>query len=257
MKKPLILVSNDDSIHSKGIKVLVEQMVIAGAEVVVVAPENHQSGQGHAITLGSPIRVRKSKLFGEGVEAYECTGTPADCVKVGKHLILKGRKIDLIVSGINHGSNASIAVVYSGTMSAAIEGAIEGIPSIGFSLCDFDPYADFSHTYDSIQHIINYALTQGIPSGIALNVNFPHVSNAPLKGIKVCRQSGSYFKELFEERKDPYQRPYYWLDGNFVASDTAQDTDEWALEHGYVSIVPCKCDLTDYPSIEKLEGIQA
>jgi 5'-nucleotidase len=223
------------------------------AEVVVVAPDKHQSGKGHAITLGSPLRVTPNKRFGDDVLAYECNGTPADCVKVGKHLILKDRAIDLVVSGVNHGSNASIAVVYSGTMSAALEAAIEHLPAIGFSLCDLSYQADFSHTSDLIAQICNNVLVNKIPKGVALNVNFPHKSDEPIKGIKICRQSASYYKELFEERKDPYNRPYYWLDGSFVRSDMAEGTDEWALENNYASIVPCKFDLTDYASLSSIK----
>ena len=152
MQKPLILIANDDSIAAKGIRTLAEVMSEIG-EVVVIAPDTHQSGMGHAITLDRPLRVSKVKDFLPNVEAYKCSGTPADCVKFGKHFVLKGRKIDLVVSGINHGSNSSIAVIYSGTMSAAIEAAIEGIPAIGFSLCDFGAEADFSHTKEYVKNI--------------------------------------------------------------------------------------------------------
>lgn len=253
LKKPLILVSNDDSIYSKGILVLVETLKTF-AEVVVVAPDSHQSGKGHAITLGSPLRVSSNKRFGPETEAYDCNGTPADCIKIGKHLKLKGRSIDLVVSGINHGSNASVSVIYSGTMAAALEGAIEHFPAIGFSLCDFSPNADFSHVPEFIIEICKNVLEKGLPKGVALNVNFPAKSEQKPKGIKVCRQSASYYKEMFDERQDPYKKSYYWLDGNFVKSDMAEGTDEWALENNYVSIVPCKFDLTDYAAIDELRG---
>ena len=161
MKKPLILVTNDDGIDSKGIRFLVSVMSEFG-EVVVVAPDSPQSGMGHAITVGDKLRLVKSDLFGD-IESYKCSGTPADCVKIAKHHILKNRNIDLITSGINHGSNSSISVLYSGTMSAAIEGAIENTPSIGFSLCDFDPNAYLKHTKEYIEKIVNNALVSGIP----------------------------------------------------------------------------------------------
>jgi 5'-nucleotidase len=252
MQKPLILIANDDSISAKGVKILAEVMSEIG-EVFVVAPDTHQSGMGHAITLDRPLRVSKVPNFLPNVEAYKCSGTPADCVKFGKHYILKGRKIDLVVSGINHGSNSSIAVIYSGTMSAAIEAAIEGIPAIGFSLCDFGADADFSHTKPYLKQIALKALAQGMPAGIALNVNFPKISEEPIKGIKICRQTDALFRESFEERKDPYGRPYYWMDGFLQNEDNGGGTDEDALKENYISIVPAKFDLTDYQALETLK----
>lgn len=251
-KKPLILVSNDDDITAKGIRTLVEIMRTLG-EVVVVAPDRPQSGKGHAITLGEPLRLKKSTIFGADIEAYECSGTPADCVKLGKHLLLKNRQPDLVVSGINHGSNSSISVLYSGTMSAAIEAAMEGLPSVGFSLCDYGADADFSHTHAYVSEIAQRVLTKGIPRGVALNVNLPKRSETAIKGIKLCRQSSGNYQERFEQRTDPYGRAYYWMDGDFVNFDPdAQDTDEWALANGYVSVVPCKFDLTDYDALSHL-----
>ncbi|MDZ7897504.1 MAG: 5'/3'-nucleotidase SurE [Arcicella sp.] len=253
MQKPLILVANDDSIVAKGIKILAEAMSEIG-EVVVVAPDTHQSGMGHAITLDRPLRVVKVKNYLSNVEAYKCNGTPADCVKFGKHFLLKGRKIDLVVSGINHGSNSSIAILYSGTMSAAIEAAIEGIPAIGFSLGDFSPDADFSHTRKYIKEIAQKVLENGMPKGVTLNVNFPKISDEAIKGIKICRQANALFKESFEERKDPYGRPYYWMDGFLLNEDKDGGTDEDALSENYVSIVPSKFDLTDYQAVETLKS---
>ncbi|MCU0467304.1 MAG: 5'/3'-nucleotidase SurE [Arcicella sp.] len=253
MQKPLILVANDDSIAAKGIKVLAGVMAEIG-EVVVVAPDTHQSGMGHAITLDRPLRVNKVKNFHPEVEAYKCSGTPADCIKFGKHFLLKGRKIDLVVSGINHGSNSSISVIYSGTMSAAIEAAIEGIPAIGFSLGDFGADADFSHTTEYIKNITLKVLDNGLPHGIALNVNFPKISEEPIKGIKICRQTDAVFRESFEERKDPYGRSYYWMDGFLQNEDAGGGTDEDALKENYVSIVPAKFDLTDYQAVETLKA---
>ncbi|WP_400191047.1 5'/3'-nucleotidase SurE [Hymenobacter sp. B81] len=247
---PLILISNDDSIHSAGIATLVRVMQRLG-EVVVVAPNAPQSGMGHAITLGHPLRLDRSLRFA-GVEAYECSGTPADCVKVAKNHVLKDRRPDLVVSGVNHGSNSSVNVLYSGTMSAAIEAAIEGLPAIGFSLCDFAADADFSHAEPWIEHIAREALAHGIPAGTALNVNIPKRSDDPIVGARLCRQARAKWQEEFDLRHDPYQRPYYWLLGNFVNEDHGEDTDEWALAHNYISIVPCQFDLTAFHGLTQM-----
>jgi 5'-nucleotidase len=241
-KKPLILVSNDDGITSRGIKTLVEVMCELG-EVVVVAPDSPQSGMGHAITVGNTLRLDRSTIF-EGIDAYECSGTPADCVKLAKHHVLKDRSPDLVVSGINHGSNSSISVLYSGTMSAAIEAAIEGLPAVGFSLCDYSAQADFSHTAEFIKKIALQVLEFGMPKDIALNVNIPAKSDEKIKGIKVCRQAHAKWQEVFDQRKDPHGRRYFWMAGNFVNHDKGEDTDEWALTHNYISVVPCAFDLT-------------
>ena len=240
--KPLILVSNDDGITAPGIHALVKVMQRIG-EVVVVAPDSPQSGMGHAITIGNTLRLDKSLAFSE-VESYECSGTPADCVKLAKHHVLKDRRPDLVVSGINHGSNSSVSVLYSGTMSAAIEAAIEGLPAIGFSLCDYGHDIDFSHTEEFVERIARQALEHGIPKGVALNVNFPKKSDQPLAGIKVCRQAQAKWEEEFDERKDPRGRLYFWLTGNFVNYDKGEDTDEAALANNYVSVVPCQFDMT-------------
>ena len=180
---PLILVTNDDGISSRGLRLLISLMKKLG-EVVVVAPDSPQSGMGHAITVGNTLRLNKSDIF-EGIEAYQCSGTPADCVKLAKHWALKDRKPDLVVSGINHGSNTSISVIYSGTMSAALEGAIEDIPSIGFSVCDYSHEAEMGHVHDFVIKIAEQVLKYGLPRGIALNVNFPPKRNEPIKGIKI------------------------------------------------------------------------
>jgi 5'-nucleotidase len=249
MAKPLILVSNDDGITAPGIRTLVEVAKKIG-EVVVVAPDGPQSGMGHAITIGNTLRLDRSIAFDDlGVEAYECSGTPADCVKLAKHHVLKDRLPDLVVSGINHGSNSSISVLYSGTMSAAIEAAIEGLPSIGFSLCDYGHEADFSHTKEFVEKIILQALENRIPANTSLNVNFPKKSEEPIKGIKVCRQAHAKWQEEFDERLDPRNRKYYWMTGSFVNFDKGEDTDEWALVNNYVSIVPCQYDMTAHHAI--------
>jgi 5'-nucleotidase len=251
-KKPLILVSNDDGITAPGIHTLVKVMQRIG-EVVVVAPDGPQSGMGHAITIGNTLRLDKSLVFDE-VESYECSGTPADCVKLAKHHVLKNRKPDLVVSGINHGSNSSISVLYSGTMSAAIEAAIEGLPAIGFSLCDYGHEIDFSHTEEYVERITRQALEHGIPAGVALNVNFPKKSEKPIAGVKVCRQARAKWEEEFDERKDPRGRVYFWLTGNFVNYDKGEDTDEAALAQNYVSVVPCQFDMTANHAISLLSN---
>lgn len=245
MIKPVILVVNDDGITAPGIKNLIEVMQPLG-RVVVVAPDGPQSGMGHAITIGKPLRFDRVDLY-PNVEMYKCSGTPVDCVKLAVNKIFKGKKPDICVSGINHGLNNSINVIYSGTMSAAVEGAIEGIPSIGFSLDDFSQEADFSHSKPFIKRITEQVLQHGLPEGTLLNVNFPN--GGDLKGMKICRQANAKWAEEFEERADPYKRPYYWLTGVFQNHDKGEDTDVWALENGYVSIVPVQFDLTAHHAI--------
>lgn len=244
-KKPTILIVNDDGITASGIKSLIEVMQEIG-NVVVVAPDGPQSGMGHAITIGKPLRFDKVDLY-PGVEMYKCSGTPVDCVKLAVNIVFKGKKPDLCVSGINHGLNNSINVIYSGTMSAAVEGAIEKIPSIGFSLDDFAQDADFSHCKSFIKTIALQVLANGLPEATLLNVNFP--KGADLKGIKICRQANAKWAEEFDKRTDPYQRPYYWLTGVFENYDKGEDTDVWALNHGYVSVVPVQFDLTAHHAI--------
>ncbi len=252
-QKPLILVTNDDGITAHGIRTLVQLMKQLGS-VVVVAPNSPQSGMGHAITIANPLRLYPSDIFGD-VPAYECSGTPADCVKLAKHHVLKDRAPDLVVSGINHGSNSSISILYSGTMSAAIEAAIEGIPAIGFSLGDFTRQPDFSHTHAYILTLARNVLERGLTKGTALNVNFPARTVEDLKGIRICRQANAKWQEVFDERRDPNGRRYFWLAGDFVNFDThAEDTDEYALSQNYVSVVPCQYDLTAYPLMDELKN---
>ncbi len=252
MNKPLILITNDDGITSKGIAVLIEEMKKIG-EVFVLAPDSPNSGMGHAITVDSTIHIKKSPIFGE-IASYECSGTPADCVKLAKHELLKDRKIDLVVSGINHGMNASLSVIYSGTMSAAIEAAIEGIPAIGFSLNDFRYDADFDHTRPFIRKITTEVLEKGIPGHVALNVNFPARQSEPIKGVKITRQANGFWKEEFDARKDPHGRPYFWMGGGFVNREPENmENDIWALDNNYVSVVPCQYDMTDYGALSQLK----
>ncbi|MEN7548660.1 5'/3'-nucleotidase SurE [Rapidithrix thailandica] len=248
--QPLILISNDDGITAKGIRHLVEWMQELG-DVVVVAPDSPQSGMGHAITINDPLKCYKSDIF-PGVEAYECSGTPADCIKLAKNYILNGRVPNLVVSGINHGSNASVSVLYSGTMSAAIEAGIEGMPAIGFSLCDYDREADFSHTYQWVKNIAIQALEKGIPQGTTLNVNLPARNKEEIKGVKTCRQAKAKWQENFDERVDPYGRKYLWLTGDFIYQDEGSDTDIWAIENNYISIVPVKYDMTAHQAISEM-----
>jgi len=251
-QKPLIFISNDDGVWAPGIKILVDVAKLYG-EVIVVAPDRPQSGQGHAVTIKSPIRMNKVDAF-EGVESWECTGTPADSVKLAKDTILKGRKVDLILSGINHGSNASINIIYSGTMSAAMEGALEGINSIGFSLDDFSLKADFSAAAYYADIIIRKMLDNKNGEPVLLNVNIPNLRKEDIKGIKICRQARGKWVEEFSESIDPRGVPYYWLTGKFENLEKdATDTDLWALENGYVSVVPSCFDLTRHNIINKLD----
>lgn len=245
MRKPLILVSNDDGITAKGIRTLVHEMQQLG-EVIVVAPDSPQSGMGHAITMNNPLRVSAVDLFGDN-KAYQVNGTPVDCVKLALDKLVP-RKPDLMVSGINHGSNASINVIYSGTMSAAVEASIDEMPAIGFSLCDYAHDADFDHARKYVTQLAKETLKNGLPKGVLLNVNIPK-AGTEIKGMKVCRQANAHWDESFLKREDPFNRTYYWMKGDFVNPDKGTDTDEWALHNGYVSVVPTQFDLTAHTAI--------
>ncbi|MCP4121044.1 MAG: 5'/3'-nucleotidase SurE [Bacteroidetes bacterium] len=245
-KRPVILVTNDDGIVSPGIKALVEAVSTLG-KVVVVAPDSPQSGMGHAITLDDPLRIEKVDVF-PGIESYQCSGTPADCVKIAIDKILH-KKPDLCVSGINHGSNSSINVIYSGTMSAAMEAAIDGINAIGFSLLNYSFGATMDIAKKVVIEVSKQVLRNGIPHGSLLNVNVPDVGMEDFKGYRICRQAVAKWIEEFDERKDPRGRQYYWLTGRFVNMDHGEDTDEWALSNGYASIVPVQYDLTNHHAI--------
>lgn len=247
-KKPLILVTNDDGINALGIRTLIDEMLKIG-EVVVVASHDSQSGMGHAITMKVPL-VFKQVVDLPGHSEFLTNGTPADNIKIGLHKILD-RKPDLVVSGINHGSNSSINIIYSGTMAAVLEAAMGDIPAIGFSLQDFSHDADFSFTRRHITNICNDILENGMPENTALNVNFPKANGSEYNGVKVCRQAKSYWKEDFSERIDPRTgKPYYWLTGEFHILDQGEDTDEHALKNNYVSLVPVKFDFTQHSKIE-------
>ncbi len=254
MNKPLILVVNDDGISAPGIRTLIGIMNDFG-EVVVVAPEGPQSGMGHAITINATLRCDKITIDDGTQTEYSVSGTPVDCVKLAVNQILD-RKPHLCVSGINHGSNSSINVIYSGTMSAAVEGALEGIPSIGFSLLDFSHDADFSEGEQYIRKITQSVLEHGLPEGVCLNVNIPKSKkNEKIKGIRICRQAKANWEEEFDERKDPNGRTYYWLTGKFVNYDKGGDTDERALENHFVSVVPVQYDVTAHHAISVLNNI--
>ena len=247
---PLILVTNDDGIFAPGIRTLVEEMKPFG-RVLVVAPDKPQSAMGHAITIHSFLRLHRVDLV-DGVEAWSCSGTPVDCVKLAIYKLLGGGKPNLLVSGINHGANISINVLYSGTMSAAVEGAMENIPSIGFSLMDHSIEANFAHVRPVVRNVVGNALKNGMAAGACLNVNVPKNTGDPLKGIRVCRQAKANWEDEFETRLDPGRKEYFWLKGEFKSEDQGEDTDVWAVNHGYVSIVPTQYDMTAHHAIAEL-----
>lgn len=252
-KKPLILVTNDDGITAPGIRHLIKLMKEIG-DVVVVAPDSPQSGMGHAITVDNPLYCNQIKMRkNEAHKEFSCSGTPADCVKLANRRVLP-RKPDLCVSGINHGSNSAINVIYSGTMSAAVEAGTSGIPAIGFSLLDFSMEADFEPTSEFVKKIVRDVLKNGLPKGVVLNVNFPKLPADAIKGIRVCRQAKAHWAEEFDHRTNPRGREYYWPIGEFINDDPGEDTDEWALEHGYVSLVPIQFDLTAHTVIDDLKS---
>ncbi len=253
MQRPLILVTNDDGIFAPGIRALVEAVGPFG-DVFVVAPDQPQSGMGHAITIHSTLRVEKAPLPGT-VAAWSCSGTPVDCVKMAVNKLLP-RKPDLCVSGINHGANHSINIIYSGTMSAAVEGAIEGVPSIGFSLLDYAIDADFTAAKKYVTRIVADVLQNSLPAGVCLNVNIPKLGINELQGIKVCRQARGTWIEELDERTDPMGKTYFWLTGYFKNfEEEATDTDVWALDHGYISLVPVQFDLTAHHALAALHHL--
>ncbi|TDH28009.1 5'/3'-nucleotidase SurE [Segetibacter sp. 3557_3] len=252
--EPIILITNDDGISAPGLKALVEAVKDLG-KIVVVAPDKPQSGMGHAITIGHPLRLHSANSFFDGVEAWQCSGTPVDCVKLAVDKVLH-RKPDLCLSGVNHGANHSINVIYSGTMSAAVEAAIESIPSLGFSLLDYNIDADFTGAKKFARLLVQQLLSRKvIDKHLCLNVNIPSVDVNLIKGMKLCRQAYAKYEEDFDERKDPNGRKYFWLTGEFINFDKGKDTDVWALNNNFVSIVPVQFDLTDYKLKDKLRKI--
>ncbi len=253
-KNPLIFVTNDDGVNARGIGELIALARTLG-DVIAIAPNETYSGMSHSITMHRPLFV--SQVASEkGLEVYSCTGTPVDCVKIGFDEIFKGRQPDLVLSGINHGSNSNISVIYSGTMGAATEAALYGIPAIGFSLTDHSPMADFTASTEYAGQVIRkvLAMPEAMLDGLCLNVNIPNIPLAEIRGIKVCRQTRGCWREDFIKRSDPHNRDYYWMSGSFYnAEPESGDTDEWALRNGYVAVVPVQMDLTDYRRLGKLE----
>ena len=247
--KPLLFLTNDDGIHASGLTALIEAVCPLG-EVVVVAPDVPRSGMSSAISSVNPIRVTLLKKE-EGLTVYSCTGTPVDCVKLGLDKLVN-RKPDILLSGINHGSNAAVCVIYSGTMGAAFEGCIVGIPSIGISLTDHSLGADFSKAASYGKQIAGKVLASGLPEGICLNLNVPNIPD--VKGLKVCSQTKGLWIKEFVEMEDPSGRPVYWLTGEFYNQEPENKlSDEWALDQGYASLVPLRIDMTDYSFLEKMK----
>ena len=249
-KQKLILVTNDDGLEAKGLASLIRAVEKLG-KVVIAAPLEPQSGMSQAITVKHPLRVKKSQI--NGCDSYAINGTPTDCVKLAFNQLLP-RKPDLLVSGINHGSNSSTSVLYSGTLGAALEGCVNKIPSIGFSLISYDPDADFEAAIHYAHKIVARILAEGLPQYTCLNVNIPVSPLHEIKGIKICRQTIGFWQEEFDKRTDPGGREYYWLTGEYFNTEPhAEDTDEWALRNNYVAIVPMRIDLTCYNTLEKLK----
>lgn len=251
---PLILVTNDDGVSAKGIASLVKAIKGLG-EIVVVAPDGARSGQSGAITPNVPLRLTEVSEE-QNLKIYKSNGTPVDCVKLAMNQVLD-RKPDLIVSGINHGSNAAVSILYSGTMGAVLEGCVVGVPSVGFSLCSFDSDADFSFSENYVRSIAEDVLARGLEAGVCLNVNIPAFDG--IRGIRVCRQASGFWTKEYERRVDPIGKEYFWLTGHFHNMEPeAVDTDEWALREGFVSVVPCKIDMTAHhliPQFSYLENL--
>ena len=254
--KPLIFITNDDGVRAKGLQMLIETVRPLG-RIVAVAPEEGQSGMSHAITMTRPLYLKKVTEQ-EGLTIYGCNGTPVDCVKIAfDYLLQNGETPDLVLSGINHGANSAVNVLYSGTMGAAIEGSFYNIPSIGFSLLDHDEDADFGTVQQYILPIVRKAMTENLGRPLCLNVNVPNLPAEQIRGIMPCRQNRGYWREVFERRQDPRGHDYYWLCGYFENTEPeATDTDEWALKNGYVSVVPIQVDLTNYEQLGQLKELK-
>lgn len=249
-EKPLILITNDDGVTAPGIRALINNVRPFG-KIVVVAPDRPQSGTAHAVTIAHPLRLEQISKE-EDYEEYSCNGTPADCVKLAFKIVMR-RRPDFLFSGINHGTNASINVIYSGTMAAVFEGALAGVPSAGFSLNNYSHNANFGPSGPFVKKIVSEIIARGLPSGICLNVNIPDLPENEIKGIRVCRQSEGTWQEDFDEREDPHGRPYYWMKGVFVRIGNGQDTDQYAIEHGYVAVVPVQFDFTANEALGQLQ----
>ncbi len=250
-RKPLILVTNDDGIEAKGIHELVNMIKDLG-DIVVVAPGGPRSGQSSALTVGTPLRLTLIEKK-QNISFYRTNGTPVDCVKLSINQLFD-RHPDLLLSGINHGSNSGVSIIYSGTMGAALEGCIIGIPSIGFSLTSHDPNADFSPCRAIVRACCKRVLEKGLPPSVCLNINIP--ATPCFKGVRICRQAQGYWTEEYEHRIDPNGKDYYWLTGHFMNQEPEnEETDEWALAHGYISIVPSTCDQTAFSAIPKIDDL--
>lgn len=250
MEKPLILITNDDGLTAKGLKTLVDVSCKLG-DVCVMAPSGNASGFSHSITTSRPLRAAEHSKD-KGLAVFSCDGTPVDCVKLALEFFCP-RPPALILSGINHGSNSSINVLYSGTLGAVREGSVCGFDAIGFSLLNHSAKAEFDFAVPYVENIIRSVLDSGLPRGVALNVNIPYLPDSGLNGIKVCRQSNAVWRDSYERRVDPVGRPYYWLTGTFECTDCEPDTDQWALENGYISVVPTTVDNTAYAFIPSLK----
>lgn len=250
--RPLILISNDDGVNAKGLHAL-EEIAAEFGDVVVMAPLNNLSGQSHSITGIRPLRVREERMA-EGRCVYSCDGTPVDCIKMATEHFCP-RPPDLVLSGINHGSNSSINVIYSGTMGAVLEATMLGFKAIGFSLLSHNPDADFEPGVPYVRHLIGHVLQKGLPEGVSLNVNIPKLPKGEIRGIRICHQSKAQWRDSFTQRIDPQGRPYWWLTGKFECNDPSTDSDEWALTNGYVSVVPVHTDLTRYDAIGKIQNL--
>lgn len=248
--KPLLLITNDDGLGAKGLKHLYTIAQEFG-DVVVMAPERNASAKSLSLTTTRPLRARDVEAH-EGLSIHCCDGTPVDCIKLATEYFCP-RKPDLVLSGINHGSNSSINVIYSGTMGAAIEATTLGINAIGFSLLSHNPDADFTPSLTYVRHILGQALEHGLPSAVALNVNIPKLPADQIKGIRICHQAKASWSDSFEKRIDPIGRPYYWLTGKFNCDDPSLDSDEQALRDGYVSVVPIQADYTCYGAIANIQ----
>ena len=248
-ERPLILITNDDSVKAPGIRALIKFIRPFG-DVVVVAPDRPQSGTAHAVTIAHPLRLDLITRE-EGYSEYSCNGTPADCVKLAFKIVMK-RRPAFLFSGINHGTNASINIIYSGTMAAVLEGALAGVPSVGFSLDNYSQHAVFDHCGKFVGEIAADVIQNGLPEGTCLNVNIPDVPESEIKGIRICHQAQGTWVEDFDEREDPHGREYYWMKGVYAQIGDGEDTDQWAMEHNYVAVVPIQLDFTAYNAIDIL-----
>ena len=250
--KPLILISNDDGVNAKGLRRLSEVALEFG-DVIVMSTERNASGQSHSITTTRPLRAHEVRKA-DGLSVYCCDGTPADCIKLATEHFCP-RQPDLVLCGINHGSNSSINVHYSGTLGAVLEAALLGFPAIGFSLLSHSPEADFEPGIPYIRHIIDEVLQHGLPEDTSLNVNIPRTEIDGINGVKICHEARSCWTDSFEKRIDPRGVPYWWLTGKFVCDNPPETSDEWALAHNYISVVPIHINMTNYTAINQLQNL--